>query len=66
VRYVVRVGEGGGYPFGANYGCWEEERVKRWRRKGKTLYVVVEKGRRRRRRNKGLWSWWWPFAKKSF
>jgi O-methyltransferase involved in polyketide biosynthesis len=41
VTHVTRVGESGGYPDGANYGCWKN--VGKWKRKGKTLYVLAEK-----------------------
>lgn len=38
---MVRVGKAGGYPSGANYGCWQD--VGRWKRKGKTLYVLADR-----------------------
>ena len=41
VTHVTRVGKKGGYPGGANYGCWKEGG--KGRRKGKTLYVLAER-----------------------
>jgi hypothetical protein len=41
VNGQVRVGTSGGYPQGANYGCWKD--VRQWKRKGKTLYVIAER-----------------------
>jgi len=43
VTHVTRVGKKGGYPGGANYGCWKEGG--KGRRKGKTLYVLAERVR---------------------
>ena len=41
VTHVTVVGEKGGFPGGANYGCWDN--VGKWKRKGKTLYVLAER-----------------------
>lgn len=46
VTHTVKVGKEGGYPDGANYACWKN--VGKWKRVGKTLYVLAEQTGRRR------------------
>lgn len=47
VTHVTRVGKKGGYPKGANYGCWKDggKGGGKGKRKGKTLYVLAERVR---------------------
>lgn len=41
MTHVTRVGAAGGFPEGANYECWKD--VGKWKRRGKTLYVLAER-----------------------
>lgn len=50
VTHKVTVGKEGGYPDGANYACWRN--VGKWKRVGKTLYVLAERTGERRKRGR--------------
>ena len=50
VTHTVTVGKEGGYPDGANYACWRN--VGKWKRVGKTLYVLAERTGERRKRGR--------------